>query len=127
MADSFWRQERGTGPLVTKLGPTGFLVDNVRHADGVLLWPDRAEGWLAPALDALTIEALEPLLAGLPQAEFVLIGTGSMMVQPPRALAMALDRRGLGLEAMDSRAAARAWAVLRAEDRQVVAALWPLR
>ncbi len=126
MADSFWRQERGSGPLVSKLGPAGFLVDGVRHSDGLLLWPDRAEGWAAPALNDLTIEALEPMLAGLPEAEFVLIGTGSTMVQPPRALAMALDKRGLGLEAMDSRAAARAWAVLRAEDRQVVAAFWPL-
>jgi uncharacterized protein len=33
---------------------------------------------------------------------------------------------GFGVEAMDSRAAARAWVVLRGEGREIVAALLPL-
>jgi uncharacterized protein len=37
-----------------------------------------------------------------------------------------MEARGLGVEAMDSRAAARAWGVLRAEGRWIVAALLPL-
>jgi uncharacterized protein len=38
----------------------------------------------------------------------------------------ALDERGFAIEAMDSRAAARTWGVLRAEGRWIVAALMPL-
>ena len=42
-----------------------------------------------------------------------------------RALVAALEARGVGVEAMDSRAAARAWGVLRDEGRQIAAAFYP--
>ena len=61
-----------------------------------------------------------------PVPEFLLLGTGSGLVQPPRAFVRAMEGRGIGVEAMDSRAAARAWGVLRAEDRWIIAALLPL-
>ncbi|RZM01176.1 MAG: hypothetical protein EOP68_22295 [Sphingomonas sp.] len=67
---------------------------------------------------------LEPLIAAAP--EFVLIGTGAVLVRPPLALIRALEDRGVGVEAMDSRAAARAWGVLRGEGRIIAAALYPL-
>jgi uncharacterized protein len=56
----------------------------------------------------------------------VLLGTGPTMAFPPRALVRALDERGIGIEAMDSRAGARTWGVLRAEGRWIAAALMPL-
>ena len=55
-----------------------------------------------------------------------LLGTGSGLQQPPRAFVRELEARGIGVEAMDSRAAARAWGVLRAEERWIVGALLPL-
>jgi uncharacterized protein len=58
--------------------------------------------------------------------EFILLGTGPSLVFPPRALVRALEERGVGVEAMDSRAAARTWGVLRAEERWIAAALMPL-
>ena len=58
--------------------------------------------------------------------EFILIGTGAGLTRPPVALVRALEDAGIGVEAMDSRAAARAWGVLRAEERWIVAALLPL-
>jgi len=58
--------------------------------------------------------------------EFILIGTGAVMARPPRALVDALEAEGIGVEAMDSRAAARAWGILRGEDRWIAAALLPL-
>jgi uncharacterized protein len=48
------------------------------------------------------------------------------MAFPPRALIQALEERGIGVEAMDSRAAARTWGMLRGEDRWIAAALMPL-
>ena len=95
--------------------------------DGLLLSPVRALAWTgAPAVDALTPEALGDLLVLDPAPEFLLLGTGGGLRQPPRAFVRMLENRGIGVEAMDSRAAARAWGVLRAEDRWIVAALLPL-
>ena len=42
------------------------------------------------------------------------------------AFRRAVEAQGVGIEAMDSRAAARAWAVLRGEGRWIAAALYPL-
>jgi uncharacterized protein len=94
---------------------------------GLLLSPVRALAWGdAPDAEALTPDALGDLLDLDPQPEFLLLGTGAGLRQPPRAFVRALEAKGVGVEAMDSRAAARAWGVLRAEERWIVAALLPL-
>ena len=80
----------------------------------------------APTVDALTLAALGGLLDGDPRPEFLLLGTGAGLRQPPRPFVRDLEAKGIGVEAMDSRAAARAWGVLRAEERSIVAALLPL-
>ncbi len=74
----------------------------------------------------MTAGALGDLLDLDPRPEFLLLGTGSGLRQPPRSFVRDLEARGIGVEAMDSRAAARAWGVLRAEERWIVAALLPL-
>jgi uncharacterized protein len=121
----FDRGEQASGPVVQAVGARGFTVDGGIYR-GLLLTPERADGWEPPALAALTIEDFEPLLGLQPGPEFILLGTGSRLVFPPRALVRALDERGVGVEAMDSRAAARTWGVLRAEERWIAAALMPL-
>ncbi len=94
---------------------------------GLLLSPVRAMAWDdAPPIDALTLAALGDLFDGDPRPEFLLLGTGAGLRQPPRPFVRAVEALGLGVEAMDSRAAARAWGVLRAEERWIVAALLPL-
>lgn len=95
--------------------------------DGLLLSPVRAMAWMdAPTARTITVAALGDLLDGDLRPEFLLLGTGAGLQQPPRAFVRDLEARGVGLEAMDSRAAARAWGVLRAEERWIVAALLPL-
>ena len=121
------RDDSGQGPIVTGFQGRGFRVRDDVFPDGLLLSPLRALAWAdAPAVDALTTEALGDLLDLQPAPEFLLLGTGAGLRQPPRAFVRALEARGIGVEAMDSRAAARAWGVLRAEERQIVAALMPL-
>jgi len=118
--------QAGTGPLVRGFAADGaFVVEGAAHR-AVLLTPERAAGWSPPDLIALTPESLDDLLALDPAPEFLLLGTGSTLARPPPAFVRALDARGIGVEAMDSRAAARTWAVLRAEERWIVAALLPL-
>ena len=119
------RDARASGPLISGFSGRGFSVDGGIY-EALLVTPQRADGWKAPALAELTIAHLAPVLSLDPPPEFVIIGTGSTMAFPPRALVQALEERGIGVEAMDSRAAARTWGVLRAEERWIAAALMPL-
>lgn len=117
------RDAAAGGPIITGLSAAGFRVgDTVFPA--LLLTTEHAEPWTPPALAELRVDALAMLVAARP--EFILIGTGATLVQPPRALVSALEADGIGVEAMDSRAGARAWGVLRGEGRMIAAALYPL-
>ena len=121
------RDESGQGPIVTGFAGRGFRVRDDLFPNGLLLSPVRAMAWDdAPTVDALTLAALGDLLDGDPRPEFLLLGTGAGLRQPLRAFVRDLEAKGIGVEAMDSRAAARAWGVLRAEERSIVAALLPL-
>jgi len=120
------REPRAPGPLVTGFRDNGFKVGETVYPGGLWLTPEAASGWEAPALDQLDAASLAPLLASRPEPEFLLLGTGRTMRRPPASLVSALEAQGIGVEAMDSRAAARAWGVLRGEGRWIVAALMPL-
>jgi uncharacterized protein len=115
-----------SGPAIRGITGGGFLIDADVYPDGALLSPEAASAWIAPPIAALDLAALGDLLDRRPAPEFLLLGTGAALRRPPPAFAKAVDARGLGLEVMDSRAAARAWGVLRAEGREIVAALMPL-
>ncbi|QDZ06435.1 hypothetical protein FPZ24_02220 [Sphingomonas panacisoli] len=116
---------RADGPVVSGLSSGGFRVDdNVYRA--LAITPERADEWSPPAIGELTEAALVSVLAIDPQPEFLLLGTGRALIRPPVALVRSLEARGIGVEAMDSRAAARAWAVLRGEGRWIVGAFYPI-
>ncbi len=126
MPPSLVSEAKGPGPQITGFAEGGFRIDG-RILGAALLSPEGAAAWDAPALEMLAPEHVEALLAIEPQPEFLLIGTGAQTQRPPRGFIDALEARGIGVEAMDSRAAARAWGVLRAEQRWIVAALLPLQ
>jgi uncharacterized protein len=113
------------GPRVQGFSGGGFLVDGKAYA-GLLLTPSTARDWSAPALAALDAATLEAELALDPPPEFLLLGTGATMAFPPRAFRQGMEAIGIGVEAMDSRAAARTWGLLRGEGRWIAAALMPL-
>lgn len=60
------------------------------------------------------------------RGEFLLLGTGTALAFPPPAFRAEIDRRGLGLETMDTSAACRTYNILVAEARRFTAALLPL-
>ena len=119
------RDPDAEGPVVRGFANGGFVVDE-RVYQTLLLTPLGASEWSAPALAGLGIADLEPLLALDPPPEFLLLGTGPRLAHPPRTLREALEARGIGLEVMDSRAAARTWGLLRGEERWIAAALMAL-
>jgi uncharacterized protein len=118
------QEKQAGGPIVRGFAGNGFRLDDDAVYRAALLTPDAATAWSPPPLEELTEAALRTLIAIQP--EFVLIGTGAALVRPPVALVRALEAREIGVEAMDSRAAARAWGVLRGEGRVIGAALYPL-
>ena len=124
-APGFERDSPAFGPVVRGYAQGGFTIDGETHR-AALLTPERAAAWDPPPLAELGVEHLEPLLALEPAPEFLILGTGAAQAFPPRPLVRALEARGVGIEAMDSRAAARTWGVLRAERRWIAAALMPL-
>lgn len=100
-------------------GPGGWIVGGESVAPPLLVTAGRAEP--LPGLTLATLDAARlPALDGL---ELLLLGTGAALSRTPPAFARALADRGLRVEAMDSRAAARTFNVLLAEGRQVAVLL----
>jgi uncharacterized protein len=118
------RERDGGGPIIRGFTRTGFRLDEETVLEAALLTVREARAWSPPPLAALDEGALAAILE--PAPEFILIGTGATLARPPRALVDALEARGIGVEPMDSRAAAKAWGVLRSEGREIAAALYPL-
>jgi uncharacterized protein len=125
MSPRLGRDHAPAGPVVQGFAAGGFSVQG-RVYPSLMLTPEAALAWEAPALADFAIADLAPLLALEPRPEFILLGTGPTLRFPPRPLAAALEEQGIGLEVMDSRAAARVWGLLRGEERWVAAALMPL-
>ena len=121
----FDRDSGAEGPIVRGFVNGGFKLDDGVYR-GLLMSPTRAAEWTPPSLAEIVPEDLEDLLALEPAPEFLLLGTGARFSLAPREVREALEARGIGVEAMDSKAAARAWGMLRSEGRWIVAALMPL-
>ena len=81
------------------------------------------ENWSPVPVANLSIETLAPLLEQ--QAELLVVGTGSQQILPDREFMFAMARSGVGLEFMDTPAAARTFNVLIGEGRSVAAILYP--
>ena len=78
------------------------------------------EDWPPRDIDALQPDDLAGPLALNP--EVVLLGTGATQRFPAAIVMAACLRRGVGIEVMDNRGAARTFSVLASEGRRVVAA-----
>ena len=121
----FDRDPAARGPLVQGFVGSGLRIDGQLY-EGVLLTPEGATAWSAPPLAELAAADIQPLLQLRPAPEFLILGTGSAMAFAPRGLVRELEAQGIGVEAMDSRAAARTWGILRGEERWIAAAIMPL-
>jgi uncharacterized protein len=111
-------------PSVDAYGDGGFRLAGERREGSVLILGDEARAWPVASLADLTVESLSPVLeAGRAEVEFLLLGVGVRNAQPPREVRDALRAAGIGLEFMDTPAAARLYNVLTAEGRRLAAAL----
>lgn len=119
----FTRESSGT-LTIKSVGADGIRIGDRVWSRSVALTPDRViDSWNEKPLADLTESDFLALLDDSP--ELVLLGTGAVSEFAPRELVFAFARRGVGLEVMDSSAAARTFNVLAGEGRRVVAVLVP--
>ena len=118
----FTRELTGTLTIQT-VTSTAIVVSGDSFSETVALTPDEVlRDWKPQAVADLTEAHFEDLLSRSP--ELVILGTGATSQFPPRELVFAFARRGIGLETMDTAAAARTFNVLATEGRQVAAVLY---
>jgi uncharacterized protein len=111
-------------PSIDAYGDGGFRLAGERHEGSVLIVRDEPRSWGVGAIADLKLADLEPVLAaGAAEVEFVLLGTGARNALPPREVREGLRAAGIGLEFMDTPAAARLYNLLTSEGRRLAAAL----
>ena len=100
-------------------GPGFFRVDGKVLQGAVLVAPTGARVWGGFADSAA-------LLALAGQIDVLVLGMGRDVGYPDPGLTAKLDALGIGVEPMNSPAAARTYNVLLAEGRRIAAALLPV-
>lgn len=111
-------------PSIDAYGDGGFRLSGEWRAGSLLIVSDQAQPWPVASLAELTLDALAPVFAaGRAEVEFLLLGVGARNAQPPRAVREALLAAGMGLEFMDTPAAAKLYNVLTSEGRRLAAGL----
>ncbi len=124
------------GPVINAIGDQGFRVGDNYYNDGIILTPTHAIEWSCSSVDMLMLsgdgtDGLEKTIGATIKEmaikpEFLLLGTGAWLIRPVPAFVRLLEEMDIGVEVMDSRAAARAWSVLRIEERHIIAAIMKL-
>ena len=116
-------RESATSLTIRSVSTGAITVGGRSYAGTIALTTDRViEDVDAPSVAQLDVGHFAELLRGDP--ELVVIGTGSRGLFPPRELTFAFARRGIGLEVMDTAAAARTFNVLAGEGRRLAALLY---
>ena len=110
-------------PSIDAYGGGGFRVSGQRREGSLLILADEPLSWAPTSLESIGQADLQPILDHPGEVEFVLLGTGAHQALPPRAIRDTLLAARIGLEFMDTPAAARLYNVLASEGRRVAAAL----
>jgi uncharacterized protein len=111
-------------PSIEAYGEGGFRLSGQRHEGSLLILRDRAQAWPVGSMTELSSAAFDPILeVGRSGVELVLLGTGVRNALPSREVRERLRLAGLGLEFMDTPAAAKLYNLLTSEGRRIAAAL----
>jgi len=98
------------------------ISDKVFNSSLILSADTIIDDRLPDIITQLKLDDLDQMLALDP--EVVLLGTGAVIHFPDQAITAFFNSRKIGFEVMDTGAACRAFNILMAEDRRVVAALF---
>lgn len=103
-------------------GNGGFRFAGMSHRGSLLLLPSGIHGW-EPGAPPFAPERFTRVFEEAGAIELLLLGTGREIVPAPEVLRQVFREMRIGLEVMNTGAAARTFNVLLAEDRAVGAAL----
>jgi uncharacterized protein len=109
--------------LIQGYGNGGFVIAEVRHTASVLVMQEQTVPLGVETIAALTLENLAPLKNAEPAVELLLIGCGTSMAFIEDDIRHGLKAWGIGVETMDTGAAARTYNVLLSEERRVATVL----
>jgi len=104
-------------------GNGGFRFADMSHRGSLLALPSGFCAWPVDSMAELTEEALDPIFAEGGALELLLFGTGRDIAALPGAFRERFRTAGIGLDVMQTGAAARTYNILLAENRRVGAAL----
>ena len=104
-------------------GNGGFRFAEMSHRGSILALPSGIRAWTVAAPAEFSLEAFAPVFAESETLEILLVGTGRDVAGFPAALRQRFREAGIGLDVMQTGAAARTYNVLIAENRRVGAAL----
>jgi uncharacterized protein len=104
-------------------GNGGFRFADMSHRGSLLALPSGIRAWPISSVSELTDEALDLVFAEGDALELLLLGTGADIVAIPAAFRTRFREAGIGLDVMQTGAAARTYNILLAENRKVGAAL----
>lgn len=121
-AMKFTAVDTGGGHLILGYEPGRILIGGRAFTRGLILSPGRiVTDWGPEHAADLTTEHFEALVELDPQV--IIVGTGKRQVFPNPRTYVAVLRRGLGVEVMDTGAACRTYNILISEGRKVAAGL----
>ncbi len=109
--------------LIDAYGNGGFRFAEMSHRGSILALPSGVRAWEVASPAQFSVAAFAPVLAEAAEIDVLLIGTGREPAGLPEELRSRLKDAGIGVDAMQTGAAARTYNILLAENRKVAAAL----
>jgi uncharacterized protein len=109
--------------LIDSYGNGGFRFADMSHRGSILALPSGVKAWTVTTAQSLTADDFADVIAQAAEIELLLLGTGVDIVRLPEALRWPLRDAKIGLDIMQTGAAARTYNILAAENRKVAAAL----
>ncbi|MCB5176994.1 Mth938-like domain-containing protein [Microvirga lenta] len=104
-------------------GNGGFRFADMSHRGSILVLPSGVRAWPIDTITELTTESLAPIFAEGDALELLLLGTGADIAAIPERFRLRFREARIGLDVMQTGAAARTYNILLAENRRVGAAL----
>jgi len=109
--------------IIDTYGNGGFRFAGMSHRGSILMLPSGVRAWPVTAPGEIDRAALRPVQAEAAGIELLLVGTGLDIAAIDPALRGWLKQAGVGLDVMQTGAAARTYNILVGENRKVAAAL----
>lgn len=104
-------------------GNGGFRFADMSHRGSILVLPSGIRAWPVTSLAEMTGSTLDPIFAEGDALELLLLGTGLEIAAIPERVRLRFREARIGLDVMQTGAAARTYNILLAENRRVGAAL----